>query len=148
MFTAGGVGTSINTLKAGDISEPGNVAATSVDAQEFEEAILAFEDEKQEFEEATEQLDEATQKAEEEAEEIEFVEQVEQAPDADAIAVLPPQIAAVVWRCCLAVQVYAATTEDKMLQVDGDMHGDALVLGPSEIGPAADRRIGESVERW
>ena len=75
----------------------------------------------------------------------ELVEEVEHAPRADAVAVLAPRPVQHVglpmrWRA-LGAQSFA---EREMLEVDGDVAGQARATRPGELRTIADRRIGEA----
>lgn len=75
MFAADGVGTSLNVLNGKDVSSAGGDAPTN--AQEFQNAVAAFEEEKQSFEKAAENLESAQAKAVEDGKESVFVQIVD-----------------------------------------------------------------------
>jgi LysM repeat protein len=81
MVVTGGVGTSTNTLNGGDVSAADQNTTGSANAQEFENAVATFADERQGFQEAAENLQEAEQQAQEEAKETDFVDNVDAIAD-------------------------------------------------------------------
>ena len=77
---------------------------------------------------------------------VEFVEQVEQPPHPDPVAVVAPQITAVVgWRR-RTIEIDPTLAEDEMLQIDRDMDGEAFTVRPIEIRPRPKTRIGKPVK--
>ena len=74
--------------------------------------------------------------------ELELVEQLEQPPHADAVAVIAPTVVAVVGRRGLrGDEMPEALPEGEMLDVQGDVNGEALALGPGIIRPLGDGRV-------
>ena len=77
---------------------------------------------------------------------VKFVEQVENTPDADAQAVIPPGIIAHVRRGARVGRGMAqAFSETEMLDIQGDIDGQPLAVRPVVVCASADRGVGVPV---
>ena len=79
------------------------------------------------------------------ARQTQLVEKIEQAPRADAVAVLAPRPVQHVGLPVLGARArHPAPREGEMLEVDGEVAGQARPARPGELRSVADRRIGKT----
>ena len=72
----------------------------------------------------------------------ELVEEVEHAPDADAVAVVAPRVVALrLWRRAAGRVRAEARAEGKVLDVVAEVDGEPLAAGPRVVLAAVDRHV-------
>ena len=81
---------------------------------------------------------------------LQFLEQAEDAPDADAQSVIAPRIVALRLRTVGAqIRIVAAARHEReVLDIERHVKGKPLALGPSVIAPLLDRRIVITIMYW
>ena len=76
---------------------------------------------------------------------VELVEQRQQTPRADAVAVVPPGVVQDVRLRARGRQLRAqALAEREMLEVDAEIDRQPFAVGPGEVGPSGDRHVVEA----
>ena len=74
--------------------------------------------------------------------ECQFVQQIENSPDADTKTVFPPRIVACVGRRTeLGGSVAEGPANFKMFDIERDVDGQPFAVRPGIIGPLANRRV-------